>query len=616
MAETLEIYIASAEEDERLLADLLKASKGTLRPLEQQGFISFWHKRDISPGAFIKQEIKKHLQAARLVLLLISPDFNDSEEIQIIMQRHKAGEIHVIPILLRPFDWETAFGELSPLPDNGKAVTLWGNKDSAFLNIARGVKKVVDELIKPAPTSLEESAGNKSRTKRFSESSSLRSLRESPPSFTNGRQATANVLEHPIQARGYDGVVNYWGVIVGVGDYEDINNYAPMPACVTDAKAIAKQLTCCGYDPGHIRLLVDQDTDEDQLVHELTGNYAKASKPTKGNIISTLMTVAERTRPEDLLLFYYSGHGSMEDRESYLVALDGHKNALKHTALSVSTMKEILLQAPAQKKVIILDACRAEIASRNKGMSQSMSPAFIERVFEQAEGLVILTSCGAGENSYVWEEEKCSVFTYFLLEALQGSNADFNGKDRISANDIYKYVYDKVKRWGMNNNLSQYPRMIADGQGDIIVAYSQREPTTSGTITSKDKAQIILPSRAGALSWKDIQVITIQGEQYVFEQSTVRERPTNDDGTTLREARVRHVETNLSLRLKQVHIVGPDGDGMRLQKILKEERQFLVELENEGYRDFPHVFPLIDDITEKDFTFAYILRECPNHKNQ
>src|SRR5579862_8217319 len=154
----------------------------------------------------------------------------------------------------------------------------------------------------------------------------------------------------------YGGAVNYWAVVVGVGEYEDTNNYSPMPACVADAKAVAKQLTRCGYNLDRMRLLVDRDTDEDPLIQELTGNYAGTSKPTKGNIIVALKNVAGMTRPEDLLLFYCSGHGSMENQESYLVACNGHKNALEDTALSVSRMKEIMLQAPAQKKVIILDA--------------------------------------------------------------------------------------------------------------------------------------------------------------------------------------------------------------------------------------------------------------------
>ncbi len=608
MVKTLEILISSAKEDERFLDMLLKALEGPLKPLKQQGLISLWHERDIRPGAITRQEIQRHLQAARIILLLISADFMGlpfcySENMQHLMRRHEAGEIHAIPILLRETDWEAApFGALRPLPDNGVPVSSWGNRDKALLNIARGVKKIVDGLISPASTPLEGAERSQPKTKGFSDSSSQHSNRKSSPSFTDGQRLVAKAPVSSMLEQVYGGVVNYWGVVVGVGEYEDTNNYSPMPACVADAKAVAKQLTYCGYDLNRMRLLVDRDTDEDALIQELTGNYARSSKPTKGNIISALTTVAQMTCPEDLLLFYYSGHGSIEGEESYLVAHDGHKSALEHTALSVSTMKKIMLQAPAQKKVIILDACRAETAPGSKGMPQSMSPAFIERVFEQAKGLVILTSCSAGENSYVWEEEKCSVFTYYLLKALQDGKADFNGKDCISANDIYEYALDKVKRWAMVNNRFQNPYMTRDGQGDIVVAYYQQEPSVSDTITPHNGG--ISPSRVGALSWRDIHSITIQGEQYVFD--CVTERPVGDDGATLREARAQHAGTDLPLCLKQAHIVGTGADGVILQKILKRECQILLDLENEGHRDFPRIFPLIDSNSEKDFTFAFI----------
>lgn len=615
MAKMLEIFISSAKEDERFLNKLLKALEGVLKPLKQRELIGIWHERDIKPGANTKKEVQEHLRVAHLFLLLISSDFMNlpfcySEEMQYLVRRHQAGEIHIIPILLRAAYWKEApFGEFKPLPDNGQTVSSWGDRDEAFLNIATGVKQIVDELVSPTPGYMEEPKESQSISKEFSDSSSRRSIHKPPSSFSEEQQQK-EIEEFtpalPPRKQPYDGKVNYWAVVAGIGEYED-TLYAPLPACVDDAKAVAKQLTCCGYDPKHICLLVDGDIDGNLLIQELAGDNTRLSKPTRGNILEALKSVAQRTRPEDLLLFYYTGHGGLEDQESYLVTHDGRKNTLEHTALSVSALRKIMLDAPAQKKVIILDACRTEVAPGSKGMPGPLPPAFIERVFEQAKGFVLLTSCDAGENSYMWKEKQHSVFTYFLLEALQGGKADFNGKECISVDDIYKYAFDKVERWAMNNNCFQTPRIVKDGQGDIVIAYYSQDPTASGTKIGGRRTATNSPPREGTLSWREISEIIIQGEQYTLERATVREPSTCDDGTILREALVRHVETNLLLRLKQAHIVGPVGSGMKLQNILRQERQLLIELENEGYRDFPRVFPLIDGDAEKDFTFAYIL---------
>lgn len=611
MGKTLEILISSAKEDERFLEMLLRALEGPLKPLKQKGLISLWHERDIQPGAITKQEIQKHLQDAQVILLLISAyfmstDFCTSDEMQRLMQRYEAGAIRIIPILVRETYWETApFGMLRPLPDNGSPVNSWSNKDRAFLNIAKGIKKIVDDLLIPPPAHPGTVNGSYSMTEELSDFSSQdpsSSLTMGPPQTQPEESTTVS----PPPEQPYNGVVNYWGVIVGVGEYED-PDYAPLYTCRDDAKAVARQLTNCGYDPKHMRLLVDGDGDKDPLLQELIGDNTRLSKPAKGNIIEALQTVAQRTRPEDLLLFYYTGHGCQEDQESYLVAYDGRSNSLRHTGVPISTIKDIMRNAAAKKKVIILDACRAEATPGSKRPPQSMPHAFIERVFEQAKGLVILMSCSEEEKSYVWEEKKRSVFTYYLLKGLQGGDADFNGKDCISANDIYHYIRDGVRRWAMKNNRFQDPCINVDGQGDIIVAYYQQKPLASGTMVSEDHTSVILPSRINTLSWRDLEAISLQGENYIFDRSTVRETPISDDGATLREGRVRHERTNQPLWLKQAHIIDPAGGGTKLRKLLEREHQILMDLAQEGHHNFPSLFPLIEAGSEQDFIFAYTL---------
>ncbi|MBA2393512.1 MAG: caspase family protein [Ktedonobacteraceae bacterium] len=612
MGNTVEILICSAREDERFLNMLLTALAGPLKPLQQKKLVSLWHQRDTSPGGFIEQEFQSHLQNAKIILLLISSDFMsmdfcDGHDMQRLMRQHKAGEVRVIPILLRETYWETApFGMLQPLPDNGQAVNSWGNKDRAFLNTAKGVKKIVDEFLSLPPTEPGTRNGGNSMTEDLSRPHTS----DQQPSSTNAEQPRTEPNESDVQPapEPYNGMANYWGVIVGVGEYED-SAYAPLPTCREDAKALARQLTSCGYGSNHIRLLVDGGKDKDPFIRQLMGDNSRLSKPTKGNIIETLETVAKRTKPEDLLLFYHTGHGCQEKQESYLVSYDGRSQALQHTAVPIAIIKDIMHKAPAQKKVIILDACRADVTSNSMRAPQPMPLAFIERVFEQAKGLVILTSCGAEENSYVWEEKRRSVFTYYLLQALQNGNADFNGKDRISANDLYHYIRNGVTRWATLNNRFQDPCINVDGQGDIVVAYYLPEPliSASNTLSPAKYAPVVSAPRVNALSWRELEAITIQGEHYVFEHATVRETPIGDDRATLREARVRHVRTNHLLQLKQAHIVDQTGDAIILQKILKREYQMLAELAENGPLDFPSLFSLLNPEKEPDFTFAYTL---------
>jgi TIR domain-containing protein len=149
-AKQISIFYSYAHEDERL-RNKLEKHLGILR---QQGFISEWHDRKISAGKEWANEIDTHLNSSDIILLLVSSYFLSSDycydvEMKRAMERHDAGEAIVIPVILRPCDWHNAsFGKLQALPKDGRAVTIWSNRDKAFLDVAQGIREVVVTLSK------------------------------------------------------------------------------------------------------------------------------------------------------------------------------------------------------------------------------------------------------------------------------------------------------------------------------------------------------------------------------------------------------------------------------------------------------------------------------------
>jgi tetratricopeptide (TPR) repeat protein len=60
------------------------------------------------------------------------------------LERHYAGEARVIPVILRPVDWDDApFSKLQVLPTNRRPITSWPNSDEAFFDVARGIRIAV-----------------------------------------------------------------------------------------------------------------------------------------------------------------------------------------------------------------------------------------------------------------------------------------------------------------------------------------------------------------------------------------------------------------------------------------------------------------------------------------
>src|SRR5260370_31308568 len=103
----VQVFYSYAHTDERLRKKL----ENHLSSLKRQGFIAEWYDRNINAGSDWAHQINSHLNAAHVILLLLSPDFMASEycyslEAKRAMERHEAGEARVIPILLRPTDWK------------------------------------------------------------------------------------------------------------------------------------------------------------------------------------------------------------------------------------------------------------------------------------------------------------------------------------------------------------------------------------------------------------------------------------------------------------------------------------------------------------------------------
>ncbi len=150
MEEEVEIIISYAREDELLRQHLEKH----LRALQQQGIINIWHGRNISAGEEWKQTIDVRLNTAKIILLLISPDFIASDycystEMECAMRLHERNEARVIPVILRPVYWQdTPFGELQALPKDAIPIKSrhWHNLDEAFFSVAEGIRWVIQSL--------------------------------------------------------------------------------------------------------------------------------------------------------------------------------------------------------------------------------------------------------------------------------------------------------------------------------------------------------------------------------------------------------------------------------------------------------------------------------------
>jgi internalin A len=144
------IFFSYSKEDQAFLSQLLKH----LSALRQNDKIQSWNDADLLPGEVWDARIRQELAEADIILLLVSADFLatpyiQSVEIKTAMERHDRGEAVVIPVILRPCDWESMpFGALAGLPSKAHPVSTFQDRDSAWLQVVAGVKKRIEEFTK------------------------------------------------------------------------------------------------------------------------------------------------------------------------------------------------------------------------------------------------------------------------------------------------------------------------------------------------------------------------------------------------------------------------------------------------------------------------------------
>lgn len=148
LSKEIKVFISYSHKDAALREELTNHLSSLIRHMK----ITAWNDQHIAPGTEWRRQIEDKLNSAQIVLLLVSSDFLASDycydiEMKQAIARLTEGTAQIIPIILRPCYFQgSPLGKLQVLPKNGKAVTQWDNRDSAFLDIVNGIQQVANSL--------------------------------------------------------------------------------------------------------------------------------------------------------------------------------------------------------------------------------------------------------------------------------------------------------------------------------------------------------------------------------------------------------------------------------------------------------------------------------------
>ena len=151
MEHPVKIFISYSHKDDSLMEEFNEF----LQPLVFSGQIEIWNDKAINAGDLWDDDIKNALKAADIVLLLLSPSFLASTyinrvEIAEAFEQQKSGK-KIIPVMLRPClidshivpGYEYKIADFQGAPKGRKAVILWENHEEAWMDIVKGLMRII-----------------------------------------------------------------------------------------------------------------------------------------------------------------------------------------------------------------------------------------------------------------------------------------------------------------------------------------------------------------------------------------------------------------------------------------------------------------------------------------
>ncbi|WP_182875102.1 caspase family protein [Microbispora sp. H10670] len=271
-------------------------------------------------------------------------------------------------------------------------------------------------------------------------------------------------------------------LIVAGDEYRD-PGLRRLRAPARDAEALARVLGDPAIGGFQVRTLLNEPT---HVVSEMVEEF-----------------FADRA-PDDVLLLHFSCHGVKDDNgELYFATPSTKLNRLGATAVSAEFVNRRMSRSRSRRMILLLDCCYAGAWARG-ALPRAGTGVHVEEQFG-GRGRVVITASNAMEYAFDGteladaQEQAPSVFTRALVEGLESGDADHDQDGYVGIDELYDYVYDKVRR----TTPGQTPGKWAfDLQGDLYVARRARPVTVPSPLPVELQAVIdnsIPRVRAGAV---------------------------------------------------------------------------------------------------------------------
>lgn len=220
------------------------------------------------------------------------------------------------------------------------------------------------------------------------------------PNTSDGEGETARtpgetVVEPDVTGRKY-------ALIITLETYR-ANDISEVRLARADAQGLRQTLLDLGYNQDNITTLIDEHA-------------------TKTTMESHIERFLRNIRVEDECVIYYAGHGFARSGLNYITAWDTTPTDMANTSVPLNTLMRQIRDSRCNKVLLFLDSCSSGLPLNveMRDIYSHMSDEEIEDHFRGAQYNVVFASCRNDESSYPLARLRHGIWTYHLLEALNG----------------------------------------------------------------------------------------------------------------------------------------------------------------------------------------------------
>ncbi|MCH9648751.1 MAG: SUMF1/EgtB/PvdO family nonheme iron enzyme [Deltaproteobacteria bacterium] len=240
------------------------------------------------------------------------------------------------------------------------------------------------------------------------------------------------------------------GLFVGVSEFEDVR-FQAVPFAVDDAVDLAHlfafELKLLRPQRAVLALSGEPRKEESQeRLAQLLEAGARRETARHPDIYRLLGEQSRGAGKKGIFLLSLATHGLSEQGRDFLIASDSLREEPIHTSVAVSRLFDKVSDAPAPRRMVLLDACRERLSQGMRGEAgEGMARTFAEAI-AQASGQVVLSGATHGGFAYDDLERGNGVFTAAVLDGLRGA-APADEQGHITVGDLARYLQQRVVEW-------------------------------------------------------------------------------------------------------------------------------------------------------------------------